>query len=74
MSGVVSLPHHDSFFSSSGNKDEDQVQEVLKKAVKELEYGRMPGNFQKLVVNGDDLDAAFSELLAAMKELYKHLS
>lgn len=57
-----------------GNKEEEQVQEILKKAVKELEYGRMPGNFQKSVINGEDLDAAFTEMLAAMKDLYEHLA
>ena len=50
------------------------MQEILKKAVKELEYGRMPGNFQKSVINGEDLDAAFTEMLAAMKDLYEHLA
>lgn len=57
-----------------GNKEEEQVQDILKKAVKELEYGRMPGNFQKSLVNGDDLDKSFSDLLGAMKDLYEHLS
>jgi hypothetical protein len=57
-----------------GGKEEEQIQDILKQAVKELEFGRMPGNFQKAVVNDDNLDSSFGELVAAMKDLYAHLN
>ncbi|CAM9612601.1 unnamed protein product, partial [Choristocarpus tenellus] len=56
-----------------GTENEEQVTKRLSNARAEVEYGTIPGNFDKVVVN-DDLDEAYDNLVTTVEDWYPHLS
>jgi len=55
-----------------GTEKEEQIQTRLGNAAKELEYGNVAGNFDRVFVNAN-LEECFATLVEAMKEWYPHL-
>ena len=51
---------------------EEDIQTRLGNAQKELDYGKIEGNFDKVLVN-DDLEKTFQQLVGVVREWYPHL-
>lgn len=55
-----------------GTEKEEDVLVRTKNAAREVEYGRTPGNFDAVIVNGD-VREAFRDLVRLMEDWYPHL-
>lgn len=55
-----------------GTEKEEAIQKRLGNAAKEMEYGKVEGNFDKVFVN-DDLMKTFKDLETQIMEWYPHL-
>ena len=52
-----------------GTETEESLERRTRNAAAEMEYGMTPGNFDRIIVNGD-IDQACRDFDAAVKELY----
>ena len=67
-----SMPVLEQRLRSRGTEDEAKILLRLENAHKELEFGTAPGNFDRIIINGE-LDAAHSELVDMLKDWYPAL-
>ena len=68
-----SMPVLEQRVRARGVEDEAKILLRLENAHKELEFGTAPGNFDRIVVNGE-LDAAFAELVEQLQSWYPRLA
>merc|ERR1712183_965094 len=55
-----------------GTETEDSLQKRLNRAIEDLEYGTSEGNFD-IVITNNDIESAYAEFLAFLKECYPSL-
>lgn len=72
----IAPPHIDDLESrliGRGTETEDKIATRLKNAVGELEYGSAPGNFDKTIVNGADVDETYEQFVGVFKSWFPTL-
>ena len=62
-----SMPVLEKRLRGRGTEDESKILLRLENAHKELEFGTAPGNFDRIIINGE-LDVAFSELVETLQK------
>ena len=73
----ISPPHIDELQNrlvGRGTETEDKIATRLQNAVGELEYGETPGNFDRIIVNGENVDETYNEFVGVFKEWFPSLN